>query len=66
MPTLTARAEAAAREQIAVAEKYPQLRACLDDGVIFLAGGSRVLPMPDLNAITVAQADALVAQLTTG
>ena len=29
-------------------------------------GGSRVLPMPDLSAITVAQADALVAQLAAG
>ena len=63
MPALAAHADATAREQIAVAEKYPGLRACLEDGVIFLAGGSRVLPMPDLNAITVAQADALVAQL---
>jgi hypothetical protein len=63
IPALAARGEATAREQIAVAEKYPGLRACLDDGVIFLAGGSRVLPMPDLNGITVAQADALVAQL---
>ena len=66
MPALAAHAEATAREQIAVAEKYPGLRACLDDGVIFLAGGSRVLPIPDLNAITVAQADALVAQLSAG
>jgi hypothetical protein len=66
IPALAARAEATAREQIAVAEKYPGLRACLDDGVIFLAGGNRVLPMPDLSAITVAQADALVAQLAAG
>ena len=65
-PALAAHAEATAREQIAVAEKYPQLRACLDDGVIFLAGGNRVLPMPNLNALTVAQADALVAQLAAG
>jgi hypothetical protein len=66
LPPLAARAEAMAREQIAIAEKYPGLRACLDDGVIFLAGGSRVLPMPDLSGITVAQADALVAQLAAG
>jgi len=66
VPALAARAEATAREQIAVAEKHPGIRACLDDGVIFLAGGSRVLPMPDLSAITVAQADALVAQLAAG
>ncbi len=66
IPALAAQGEARAREQIAVAEKYPGLRACLDDGVIFLAGGNRVLPMPDLSAITVAQADVLVAQLAAG
>jgi hypothetical protein len=30
---------------------------------VFLAGGSRVLPMPNRSTITVDQADALVAQL---
>ena len=66
LPAVAARGEAMLREQIAIADKYPGLRACLDDGVIFLAGGSRVLPMPDLSGITVAQADALVAQLAAG
>jgi hypothetical protein len=59
--------EAMLRDQIAIAERYPDLRACLNDQVIFLAGGSRVLPMPNLTSgITLEQADALVAQLRNG
>ena len=55
------------REQVAIAEKYPGLRACLTDQVVFLAGGSRVLPMAGLTGtITVAQADAVVARLQDG
>lgn len=65
MPAVTAQGEAIAREQIAIAEKYPGLRACMTDQVIFLAGGSRVMPLQGVNlgAITVAQADQLVARL---
>jgi hypothetical protein len=54
------------REQVAIAERYPGIRACLTDSVIFLAGGSRVLPMPNISHITLQQADALVAQLQEG
>jgi hypothetical protein len=54
------------RTQIAIAERHPDLRACLTDQVIFLDGGSRTLPMPKLNTITVEQADAMVAQLRNG
>jgi hypothetical protein len=55
------------REQIAIAERYPDLRACLSDQVVFLAGGRRVAPMPsDLRGLTMAQADAIVAQLRNG
>jgi hypothetical protein len=65
MPAVTAQGEAMAREQIAIAEKYPSLRACMTDQVIFLAGGSRVVPLQGVNlaAITVAQADEMVAGL---
>jgi hypothetical protein len=63
MPAVSQQAITAAQNQIAVAEKYPELRACLTDHVVFLAGGSRLQPLPDLGKITVAQADALVAQL---
>jgi hypothetical protein len=63
LPAVTQPAIAAAQNQIAVAEKYPDLRACLTDHVVFLAGGSQMQPLPDLGKITVPQADALVAQL---
>ena len=61
------RQEAMLREQIAIAERHPDLRACLTDQVVFLAGGSRVLPMSGITrGITLEQADALVAQLRDG
>jgi hypothetical protein len=63
VPAMAARQESMLREQVAIAERHPDIRACLTDGVIFLAGGSRVLPMPRLDTLTVQQADALVAQL---
>lgn len=72
-PAMAARQEAMARqegmlrEQIAIAERYPDLRACLSDKLVFLAGGRRTLPMPsDLSGITMAHADAIVAQLRNG
>ena len=52
--------------QIAIAERHPDLCACLNDHVIFLMGGSRTLPMPNLMAVTVEQADAMVARLREG
>jgi hypothetical protein len=48
------------REQIAIAERYPDLRT---DNVVFLAGGHRVVPMSSLRGFTLEQADAVVAQL---
>jgi hypothetical protein len=65
-PAAAAGHDAVLREQVAIAERYPGIRACLTDSVIFLAGGSRVLPMPSINHITLQQADALVAQLQAG
>ncbi len=66
-PTLAARQEEMLREQIAIAERYPELRACLTDQVIFLAGGSRVLPMANVaRGFTLEQADAVVARLRDG
>ncbi len=62
-PALAARAEERLRAQIAIAERHPDICACLQDGVVFLAGGRSVLPMPDLNTLTVEQADAMVATL---
>jgi len=67
VPAMAARQEATLREQIAIAERHPDLRACLTDQVIFLAGGRRVLPMSSVTGgITLEQADALVARLREG
>jgi hypothetical protein len=66
LPAMAAKQDAMLREQIAIAERHPDLRACLTDHVIFLAGGSRVLPMPNLAGVTVEQSDALVASLRDG
>jgi hypothetical protein len=63
MTAVTAKQQDVLQAQIAIAERHPGLRACLDDQVVFLAGGSHALPMPNLSTITVEQADALVAQL---
>jgi hypothetical protein len=52
--------------QIVIAERHPDLCACLNDQVIFLTGGSRTLPMPNLMTVTVEQADAMVATLRNG
>ncbi len=67
VPAMAARQEATLREQIAIAERHPDLRACLTDQVIFLADGSRVLPMASVaRGITLEQADAVVARLRDG
>jgi hypothetical protein len=63
IPTLAASRETMLRTQIEIAQRHPDLCACLTDDVIFLAGGSRVLPMPNLMTVTVEQADQMVAQL---
>ena len=63
VPALAQRQEAALREQDAIAERHPDLRACLTDQVFFLAGGNRVLPMPRVGMLTLQQSDALVTQL---
>jgi hypothetical protein len=67
VPAVSAKQDAMLREQIAIAERYPELRACLTDNVVFLAGGNRVVPMSSLTrGFTLEQADAVVAQLRNG
>lgn len=51
---------------MAIAERHPGLRACLTAQVVFLAGGTSTLPIPNIATITVEQADALVASLRNG
>jgi hypothetical protein len=66
MSTVAAKQQDTLQQQITIAERHPDLRACLNDQVVFLAGGSSTLPMPNLGTVTVEQADALVAQLRNG
>jgi hypothetical protein len=64
VPAMAARQEAMLGERMAIAERHPDLRACLTDQVVFLAGGTRVLPLATALAVrTIEQSDALVAQL---
>jgi hypothetical protein len=67
LPAVAARRDALVQEQTAIAQRYPGLRACLTDKVVFLAGGHRTVPLSSVSGpFTMAQADALVAQLSGG
>ena len=67
LPALAARQQALLHEQIAIAERHPDLRACLTDQVIFLAGGARTVPLASVTGmLTLEQSDALVAELRGG
>jgi hypothetical protein len=68
LPAMQARGQQALATQTAIAQRYPDLRACITDKVIFLAGGSRTAPMGNVNfsTFTLDQADALVASLRDG
>ena len=51
-------------EQDAIVQRYPELRGCMKDQVIFLDGGYRTVPVSELTMpVTLAQADAVVARL---
>jgi hypothetical protein len=63
VPALAQQQEAALREQDAIAERHPDLRACLTDQVFFLPSGGRVVPMPRAGMLTLQQSDAVVTQL---
>ncbi len=70
-PALEARAAQARQqwqqsrdEQAAIVERYPDLRGCLRDQVVFLDGGSRSVPITEIRMpVTLAEADALVDRL---
>jgi len=66
LPTMAAKQQTMLQTQLAIAERHPDLCACLNDQVIFLTGGNRTLPMPNLGTVTVEQADAMVARLRDG
>ncbi len=66
LPAMADRQQGILQTQIAIADRHPDLCACLNDQVIFLTGGSRTLPMPNLMTVTVDQADAMVTTLRNG
>jgi hypothetical protein len=48
----------------AIASRYPELRGCARDQVIFVDGGTRTVPFSELTMpLTLAQADAAMARL---
>ena len=52
-------------DQAAIVQKYPDLRGCMHDQVVFLQGGARVVPISEIRMpVTLAQADALVDRLS--
>ena len=54
----------AAQDQAAIIGRYPELRGCLHDSLLFLAGGTTVVPLGDVTMpITLAEADRVVARL---
>jgi hypothetical protein len=51
-------------EQDAIAARYPELRGCMKDQVVFLDGGTRTVPLSDIKMpVTMAQADDVVTRL---
>jgi hypothetical protein len=51
-------------EQEAIAARYPELRGCMKDQVVFLDGGTKTVPVSEIKMpVTVAQADNVVARL---
>ena len=51
-------------EQDAIVARYPELRGCTRDQVVFVDGGYQTAPFSELTTpATLAQADAVVARL---
>jgi hypothetical protein len=64
VPAMAARQEAMQSQRTAIAQRHPDLCACLNDQVVFLVGGTRTLPLASAMQVrTIEQSDALVAQL---
>jgi hypothetical protein len=67
MPAMEAQSqqwEQSKADQEAIVERYPELRSCMKDQVLFLDGEMRTVPISDIKMpITLDQADTLVARL---
>jgi hypothetical protein len=56
--------EHAKAEQDQIVARYPELRGCMKDEVVFLDGGYKTVPVKELKVpVTLAQADDVVARL---
>jgi len=64
MPAVQERAAQQQGEMEQVAARYPELRVCQQDQVVFLEGGHASVPLSEIRMpVTMAQADAIVARL---
>jgi hypothetical protein len=71
MPAVEAKAaqaqqqwEQSKAEQDAIVARYPELRGCTKDQVVFLDGGVRTVPVSEIKMpVTMAQADSIVERL---
>ena len=67
IPAMEAKAaqfEQSKAEQEAIVARYPELRGCTKDQVVFVDGGTRTVPISEIKMpVTLAQADSIVARL---
>ena len=67
IPAMEAKAaqfEQSKAEQEAIVARYPELRGCTKDQVVFVDGGMRTVPISEIKMpVTLAQADSIVARL---
>jgi hypothetical protein len=64
IPVIQERAAQQQQEMEQVAARYPELRFCQHDEVVFLEGGHATVPLSEIRMpVTMAQADAIVARL---
>ncbi|MCW2933954.1 MAG: hypothetical protein JWM19_4916 [Actinomycetia bacterium] len=64
IPAVQQKAEQSQQEMEQVATRYPELRVCQHDRVVFLEGGQACVPLSEVKMpITVPQADAIVSRL---
>ena len=67
IPAMEAKAaqfEQSKAEQDAIVARYPELRGCSKDQVVFVDGGMRTVPISEIKMpVTLAQADSIVARL---
>jgi hypothetical protein len=64
LPAVQQKADQSQQEMEQVAVRYPELRFCQHDRVVFLEGGQACVPLSEIKMpVTMAQADAIVPRL---